>query len=136
MPGLNQTDTEVNENIEAVLEEAADDFSPPHLFFFTFEAEASHNMLANVDKLMAAVHKSLGIVELDSPLYRHDFWVQRPEKTFPVHEQIESPVYITIESLQEEIFTSPKNKYLISFQWKRRSLKSGLVIYLILPPQS
>lgn len=41
MPGLDKTDTEGNENKEAVLEEAADDFSLPH--FFTFEAEASHN---------------------------------------------------------------------------------------------
>lgn len=74
-------------------------------------------------KLTAAICKSLGIVQIDSPLSCHaPVGTKRPDiffNTFPVHEQIE---YIMIGSLQNGF--SLLSKSLPNFiQWKQSSLK-------------
>lgn len=68
-------------------------------------------MLANVDKLTAAVYKSFGIVVLDSPLlHQAPLCANSPSKsvrTFPIHEQIEWESYDDWIS-PDEIFMPPK----------------------------
>lgn len=53
-------------------------------------------MLANDEKLVASINKSLGIVQVNSPpSHQTPLRTKRPKpcKTFPVHEQIEWVVY-------------------------------------------
>lgn len=102
---LEDAETERNEeDMDAVMQESAQNFSPPHLHYI--DEGASHNMLTNVENLIASVYKSLGIKPLDSPPSHHDpLGTKSPAKTyktFPVHEQIECAVYedwVTPESI-------------------------------------
>lgn len=60
-PTLEEAEIEVNEqNPEAVLEEAVEDFSPPCTYIP--DVTALNNMLAIADMPTPAVHKSFGIV--------------------------------------------------------------------------
>lgn len=65
---LEDTESERNEeNLEAVLEEDAEDFSPQHCHYI--EEGASCNMHANVEKLTTDVCRSLGLIQIYSPPY-------------------------------------------------------------------
>lgn len=85
---LKGADIDGNEKvIEAVLEEAVDIFSSSECH--CIEDEASLNMLPNVKKRIASMHKRLGNVYPDSPC---PYGYKQTCKTFPVHAQIESAV--------------------------------------------
>lgn len=111
MPVLEDADTEGNKEDVAVMEEAAEDLSSPRLpfflFFFFLEEGASRNMLAKVEKLVASLHKSLGIVKPDILPSPMPLWEQigtKSCKTFP--EQIECAV----PSIEEKkLFSLKKN---------------------------
>lgn len=77
----------IEEDPETVLEKTAEDVSPPGSY--TPVAMALQNMHANVDLLTSAVHTSLGMVPLDSPLAYHTPLstkrYAKSKKTFTLH---------------------------------------------------
>lgn len=76
---LDKADTEGYEkDVEAVLEEAAEDSSPLSCHYIV--AEASRSIVAIVEKLNTDILKSLCIVHLDSPLPL--LGIKRSAKTF------------------------------------------------------
>lgn len=70
------------EDINALLEEAAEDFSPSKCCYIE---GASCHMLANVERLFIAICKSLGIVQLDSWSCHASLGPVRAAKIFSKH---------------------------------------------------